>query len=47
VREVALRTIDTLGTPFGNAYIGAPANLVPPTVPLENLAALVEAFHQG
>ena len=47
IRQVVRRTIDTLGTPFGNAYIGAPANLVPPTVPFENLAALVESFHDA
>jgi uroporphyrinogen decarboxylase len=47
IRQVVRRTIDTLGTPFGNAYIGAPANLVPPSVPFENLAALVESFHDA
>jgi uroporphyrinogen decarboxylase len=46
IRTVVRRTIDTLGTPYGNAYIGAPANLVPPTVPLENLEALIESFHE-
>lgn len=46
VRQVVRRTIETLGTPYGNAYIGSPANLVPPTVPLENLAALIESFHE-
>ncbi len=45
VRRVARQTMETLGKPFGNAYIVAPANLVPPTVPIENLAALIETVH--
>jgi len=45
IREVVRRTVDTLGRPFGQGYIGGPANLVSPTVPLENLEALIEAFH--
>jgi uroporphyrinogen decarboxylase len=46
IREIVRRTVDTVGGPFGHRYIGGPANLVPPTVPLENLEALVEAFHE-
>jgi uroporphyrinogen decarboxylase len=46
VKEVVRRTAGTLGSPFGNGYIGAPANMVPPTVPFENLEALLEAFHE-
>jgi hypothetical protein len=33
------------GPPFGNAYLVAPSNVLPPSVPLENLAALLEACH--
>jgi uroporphyrinogen decarboxylase len=47
IRDVVRRTVGTLGSPFGNGYIGAPANLVPPTVPFENLAAMVETFHES
>lgn len=47
IKRVVRQAIDALGTPFGNRYIGAPANLVPPRVPFENLEALVEAFHQS
>jgi len=46
IREVVRRTVDILGRPFGQGYIGGPANVVPPTVPLENLEALIEAFHE-
>jgi len=47
-REVAdevRRAIDTLGAPFGNAYVVAPANVLTPEVPLENLQALFKASH--
>jgi uroporphyrinogen decarboxylase len=37
--------IDTLGSPFGNAYLPGPANVLCPEVPLENLRALFEACH--
>lgn len=47
VREVVQRAVEVLGKPFGNAYIGAPSNLVPPTVPFKNLQALVETFHES
>ncbi len=45
VRDEIRRLIDTLGAPFGNAYILAPANSLMPEVPLENLVALFEACH--
>ncbi len=32
------RTIDTLGRPYGNAYVVAAANAILPSVPLENLS---------
>ena len=46
LRDVVRRTLDTLGRPFGCGYIGGPACMVPPTVPFENLQALVETFHE-
>jgi uroporphyrinogen decarboxylase len=46
VRDVVRRTIEVLGKPFGYGYIGAPANTIPPTVPFENLEALLESFHR-
>jgi len=45
VRDEVRRLIDTLGTPFGNALILAPANSLMPETPLENLVALFEACH--
>jgi uroporphyrinogen decarboxylase len=47
VRDVVRQAVGTLGSPFGNGYIGAPANLIPPTVPFESLEVLIEAFHEG
>ena len=46
VREAVKRAVDTLGRPFGCGYIGSPANTAAPTVPLENLQALIETFHE-
>jgi uroporphyrinogen decarboxylase len=46
VRQAAKRAINTLGRPFGCGYIGSPANTVAPTVPFENLQALIETFHE-
>jgi uroporphyrinogen-III decarboxylase len=40
------RAIDTLGRPFGNAYIISAANAILPSVPLENLAAMIQACHE-
>jgi hypothetical protein len=34
-----------LGRPYGNAFIMAPANVMTPDVPLENIVALMEAGH--
>jgi uroporphyrinogen decarboxylase len=45
VREEARRAVDTLGRPYGNAFIMAPANVITPDVPLENIEALMEAGH--
>ncbi|MGA2974427.1 MAG: uroporphyrinogen decarboxylase family protein [Spirochaetia bacterium] len=45
IREEVRRTIETLGAPFGNALIVAPANIMTPEIPLENLRALFEACH--
>jgi hypothetical protein len=39
------RLIDTLGTPFGNGLVVAPANMATPDVPLANFRALCEAAH--
>jgi len=46
VKEMVRRTIDTLGRPFGNAYIIAAANSILPSVPLENLQAMIQACHE-
>ena len=46
VRDMVRRTIDTLGRPFGNSYIVAAANAILPSVPVENLAAMVQACHE-
>ena len=45
VRDEVRRTIDTLGAPFGNAYIVGPSNMIMPDTPIENLEALFEACH--
>ena len=45
VKDEVHRTIDSMGKAFGNAYIVAPSNAVPPDLPLENLEALFEACH--
>jgi uroporphyrinogen decarboxylase len=46
VKETVRRAIDTLGRPFGNAYLIAAANAILPSVPLENLEALIRASHE-
>ena len=46
VKDMVRRTIDILGRPYGNSYIVAAANAILPSVPLENLAAMVEACHE-
>jgi len=45
VRDEVHRTIDLLGTPFGNAYVLALSNLLMPEVPFANIVALFEACH--
>jgi len=46
VRDAVRRLIDTLGRPFGGGFIVAPANVLTPEIPLENLEALFETAHQ-
>jgi uroporphyrinogen decarboxylase len=46
VKDMVRRTIDTLGRPFGNSYIISAANAILPSVPLENLRAMVQACHE-
>lgn len=46
VRDMVRRTIDTLGRPFGNSYIVAAANSILPSVPLQNLEAMIQACHE-
>jgi uroporphyrinogen decarboxylase len=45
IKDEVRRTIDTLGTPHGNAYLIAPSNVLTPEIPLANLRALFEAAH--
>ena len=45
VKDEVRHAIDVLGKPYGNAYLLAPANLITPTVPFENIEALFEACH--
>ena len=45
VRDEVRRAIDTLGAPFGNAYVLCLSNIVMPDIPMENLVALFEACH--
>jgi uroporphyrinogen decarboxylase len=46
VRDEVRRLIDTLGKPFGNAYMIGPANVLTPEVPLANIVALCEACRE-
>ncbi len=46
VRDQVRWLIDTLGSPFGNAYVLAPSNSLMPETPVENLVALFEACHE-
>ena len=43
VKDEVRRLIDTVGKPFGNAYMIGPANVLTPEVPLANIVALCEA----
>lgn len=45
VKDEVHRIIDLLGKPSGNAFIVAPANMMPPDIPFYNLQALFEACH--
>ncbi|MBN1343592.1 MAG: hypothetical protein JXQ73_12970 [Phycisphaerae bacterium] len=45
LKDEVRRTIDTLGSPFGGAYLVGPANVMTPEIPIENLRALFEACH--
>ncbi len=45
VRDEVRRAIDTLGAPFGNAYVLCLSNIMMPEIPVENLVALFEACH--
>jgi len=47
VRAEVRRLIDQLGRPYGGGYIVAPANVLTPDIPLENLVALFETAHDG
>ena len=46
VKDMVHQTIDILGRPFGNSYIVAAANSILPSVPLENLEAMIRACHE-
>ena len=45
VKDMVRQTIDTLGRPFGNAYLVAAANSILPSVPFDNLEAMIQASH--
>ena len=45
IKDEIRKIIDLLGSPFGNALILAPANMLTPEIPFENLVALFEATH--
>jgi uroporphyrinogen decarboxylase len=45
-KDEVRRLIDTLGAPFGNAYMIGPANVLTPEVPLANIVALCEACRE-
>ena len=45
IKDGVRRLIDTLGRPFGNSLIVAPANTMTPEIPLANFRALFEACH--
>ncbi len=46
IRDTVRHRIETLGRPFGGGFIVAPANVMTPEIPLENLEALFEATHE-
>jgi len=45
VRDEVRRLVELLGRPYGGGYVIAPANVLTPEIPLENLEALFEAAH--
>jgi hypothetical protein len=45
IRDTMRRIIDTLGSPFGDGLILAPANVMGPDVPIDNLRAMFEGCH--
>jgi uroporphyrinogen decarboxylase len=47
IREEVRRLLATIAEPFGNAFIAAPANIMTPEIPLENIRALFAACHAG
>ena len=46
VKDMVRRIIDTLGRPFGNSYLISAANSILPSVPFENLEAMIRASHE-
>ncbi len=46
VRDMVRRTVDTLARPFGGGLLLSPDNVLTPDIPLENIRAMVEAFHE-
>jgi hypothetical protein len=46
IKDEVRRLVDTLGKPFGNAYMIGPANVLTPDTPLLNIEALCEACHK-
>ena len=46
VKDHVRHSMDTLGKPHGNAYILAPANVLTPSVPFENIQAMFQACHE-
>ncbi len=45
VRDEVRRIVDTLGTPFGDALVLGPANVMTPDIPFANFEALFAAAH--
>lgn len=46
VKDAVRHSIDALGRTYGNAYILAPANVLTPSVPFENIEAMFQACHE-
>ncbi len=46
VKDAIRRSIEALGKPYGNGYILAPANVLTPSVPFENIEAMFQACHE-